>query len=68
MAADRSLKLRAFGADVRHDRPRGRRDLRVDSADEYLVVSKRRDLGGHRLEMMHSQLGGWPFSEHNLMI
>jgi hypothetical protein len=52
----------------RHDRPRGRCDLREDHADEHLVVSKRRDLSGHRLEMMQPQRAGWPFGEHDLVI
>jgi hypothetical protein len=44
------------GGGVGHDRACGRWDLRIDGADEDLIRGERRNLGGHQLEMMYSQL------------
>jgi hypothetical protein len=56
------------GGGVGHDRARARGDLRIDGADEDLIGGKRRNLGGDRLEMMHSQRARWRLGEDNLVV
>jgi hypothetical protein len=55
------------GGGVGHYCARGRWDLRIDHAYEHLIGGARRNLGGHRREMMHSQRARRHLGEHNLV-